>query len=264
MLTVPASTITIIVIDILIGLAIPACLYLYLRKKGAKTKNFWIGVLVMLLFAFVLESIVNALVSPLLFPGGLINIWKYAILGGLFAGLFEETGRFLAFKTVLRKSASTPKDALMYGAGHGGFEVFVILALTMIGNLFLSILVNHGATDLLTKSLQGEALSNIQDAFYLLCTTESSQYLVPVIERISAIIAQLAFSVIVWKAATSAKYIWLYPLAIVLHLILDAAAIICNSQFHLPILAIEAIVLAMALCYAGIAWMVYKKTQTAE
>ena len=259
MLTVSTPTIIILVIDVIIGLAIPACLYLCLRKKGAKVKNFWIGVLVMLLFAFVLEGIANALISPVLFPGGLINIWKYAIIGGLLAGVFEETGRFLAFKTVLKRSATTPKDALMYGAGHGGFEVFVILALTMMGHLFLSVLVNHGATDLITRSLEGEALNNVQEAFYMLCTTKPTQYLLPVAERISAIITQLALSVIVWKAATSSKHVWLYPVAIVLHLIINAAAIICTSQFHLPVLAVEAIVFVIAIVYAVFAWIVYKR-----
>ena len=30
------------------------------------------------------------------------NIWLYALYGGLAAGIFEETGRFLAFRFVLR------------------------------------------------------------------------------------------------------------------------------------------------------------------
>lgn len=265
MLSVSTSTFIVLIFNIILGLFIPAFLFIYLRKKGAKAKNFWIGALIMLLFAFVLEGIVNMLISPILFPGGLINIWKYAIGGGLMAGLFEETGRFLAYKTVLKKTATSPKDALMYGAGHGGLEIFVILVLTFIGNVFLGILINHGATDFITKSLEGEALSNVQSSFYLLCTTPSSQYLFAAFERISAIITQLSLSVIVWKAATDGrKSLVLYPLAIILHMIINAVAIICSSQFHFPIIVVEAIVFVLAIGIAFLALSLVKKSNCAE
>ena len=51
------------------------------------------------------------------------------------AGIFEETGRFLAFKTVLRKKQGKDINALMYGAGHGGFEAAALLGITMINNI---------------------------------------------------------------------------------------------------------------------------------
>jgi uncharacterized membrane protein YhfC len=90
----------------------------------------------MLLFAFVLEQIVHSIV--LTSPAGTKiqgSIWLMALYGGLMAGLFEETGRFLAFKTILRSKRNNDANALMYGAGHGGFEAMMILGITMISNL---------------------------------------------------------------------------------------------------------------------------------
>lgn len=60
------------------------------------------------------------------------------------AGLFEETGRFLAMRYVLKKEHGNAHNALMYGAGHGGLEMFVILSLGMINNLIYSVMINLG------------------------------------------------------------------------------------------------------------------------
>jgi uncharacterized membrane protein YhfC len=49
------------------------------------------------------------------------HTWLYAVLGALLAGLFEETGRFIAFKFLLKKRTDR-KTAISYGIGHGGFE----------------------------------------------------------------------------------------------------------------------------------------------
>ena len=102
-----------------LSVCFPVALFVYFRrKKGADVLPFFVGCAVMLLFAFVLESLAHSVVlgSP---AGAAIreNVWLYALYGGLMAGLFEETGRYLAFKTVLKKSLSNNANALMYGAG---------------------------------------------------------------------------------------------------------------------------------------------------
>lgn len=58
----------------------------------------------MLLFAMVLEQIVHSIVLGS--PAGIVirnHLWLYALYGSLMAGLFEETGRFLAMRYVLKK-----------------------------------------------------------------------------------------------------------------------------------------------------------------
>ena len=87
----------------------------------------------MLLFAFILESGAHRIVLSL--PAGSVikgSIWLYALYGGFMAGLFEETGRYLAFSFALKKYRAKNVNALMYGAGHGGFEAVVVVGLTMI------------------------------------------------------------------------------------------------------------------------------------
>ena len=97
---------------------------IYYKKKGGQVSAFFVGCAVFVVFALLLESLVHNLVLKGLPVGEKIlgNTLLYALYGGLMAGLFEETGRFLAFKTVLKKRQDNDRNALMYGAGHGGIE----------------------------------------------------------------------------------------------------------------------------------------------
>lgn len=98
--TVPTSSIVFMAVSCLIGFAIPLGLFIYFRKKkGADVLPFFVGCAIMLVFALILESMVHRVVlsSDI---GSVIQgtIWLYALYGGAMAGLFEETGRFIAFK----------------------------------------------------------------------------------------------------------------------------------------------------------------------
>jgi hypothetical protein len=66
-----------------------------------------------------------------------------ALVAGLFPGVFEETGRLVAFKTVLRKRRNR-ETSISYGIGHGGFEVILILGLTYIQYIAYAVMINTG------------------------------------------------------------------------------------------------------------------------
>ena len=137
---VPVLSMVFMSITGLMAFAIPVALLLwYRKKKHADILPFFIGCAVMMAFALTLESIVHTIVLSTS-PGQKIksNIWLYALYGGAMAGLFEETGRWIAFKTVLKKRQGKNANALMYGAGHGGFEAAMIVGTAMISNLVMA------------------------------------------------------------------------------------------------------------------------------
>ena len=84
--------------------AVPIGVMSYLRRRGGRWRDFLVGAGTFFLFAMVLESLVHQVVltGPL---GSAIqgNIWIFGLYSGLMAGLFEEVGRFTAFKLVLRR-----------------------------------------------------------------------------------------------------------------------------------------------------------------
>ena len=252
--TVPVTTIISMAISCLAGFAIPVILFIYFRrKKQADILPFFVGCGVMLVFALILESAVHRIVL-----GSSVgerirnNIWLYALYGGLMAGLFEETGRFLAFKTVLRKKTDKDVNALMYGAGHGGFEAAVLLGISMISNIGLAVMINSGTISSVTGALSGDALAQLEAGLETLIATPSYTFLVGILERIFAVTLQIALSVLVWFAAKNRNRLYLYPVAILIHFFVDAAAVVL-AQYNVPILAIEAVICVLTVLTALLA-----------
>ena len=63
---------------------------------------------------------------------------------GFFPGLFEETGRFVAFKTLLRKRKQR-ETSISHGIGHGGFEVMLIIGLNLVSYIMMGLMINNGS-----------------------------------------------------------------------------------------------------------------------
>jgi len=246
-------TIVFMAISALIGLAIPAALYVYFRRKmKANHLPFWIGCVTFVLFAFVLERLAYLAIMRLpLWQTITGNMWLYSIVGGLFAGVFEETGRFVAFKTVLRKKRGNDANALMYGAGHGGFEALYILGISMVTYIVMALNQNAGVNGTeVSATVQG------------LIDTPPATYLLAVVERFAAVAFHIAASVLVWFAAKNAKRFWLYPLAVLLHALFDAVAIVLANYISSTVLLECIIVVYAALCVL-LAAAVWKKNASA-
>lgn len=258
--TVSELSIIFMVISSLAGFAIPVILLIFFRKKKeADILPFFVGCAVMLVFALILESAVHQIVLGSSVGERILgNIWLYALYGGLMAGLFEETGRFIAFKTVLKKQ-DKDVNALMYGAGHGGFEAAVLLGISMISNIAIAVMINSGNTSVLTETLSGDALTQMEAALEDMTTTAPYIFLIGIIERVFAVTLQIALSVIVWTAVKNKKRWYLYPAAILIHFFVDAAAVIL-MHYNVPTLLIEVLVGVMAALAAVFAKNLFVKS----
>lgn len=258
---VSTLSIAIIIINMFLGVIIPIVLLVYFKKKyRAGIKSFLVGCAVMFLFAMVLEQIVHTVVLGS--PVGLTiqeNIWLYALYGSLMAGLFEETGRFLAMRYVLKQEHDNAHNALMYGAGHGGIEMFIILTLGMLNNLIYSVMINLGLTQMLLEPLDKATRGTLQTAFDALIQTPSWQFALSPVERLAAITTQIGFSVIVWYAATGKQSkVCLYILAILLHAVLDGVAVLA-AKSGMSLIVVEGFVWLVAIGIILIARIVWKK-----
>jgi len=246
---IPNLTIASMALSGLIGLAIPVALYIIFRKKGANHLPFWIGCITFVFFVYVLER--NAYVLLMKTPFWLTvnsNFWLLGIFGGFMAGFFEETGRYIMMKTVLRKKRANDYNGLMYGAGHGGIEVVLLLSVTMIQNVIYSLQMNASGTS---------ALGGV-DAAQQLANTPFWMMFVGAIERIAAVSIHVSLSVLVWFAAKDGKKFMLYPLAILLHLLVDAVAVIF-LRLGVNVWLIEGAVYVMAIAFIFLAVAVWKK-----
>ena len=263
-MTVPTLSIVFMAVSGLIAFVVPIVLLVVFRKKGARILPFFVGCAVFVLFALVLESAVHRVVlgSPV---GAAIqqNIWLYALYGGLMAGLFEETGRFFAFKTVLRRNRENDADALMYGAGHGGIEAMILVGVTMISNIAISLMINAGTIETLRETLSEADMAQLLTAVETLSSTAPYMFLMSGVERLSAILLHVALSVLVWFAAKDRSQLRLFPLAILIHAAADAIMVILSGA-GLSVIALEAVIMAMAAAAALLARRVWRANATSE
>ena len=142
------------VISLLLSVGLPIFLGIFIYKKTKPwVPAFFIGCGIFVGFAMILEQICHAIVLTV--TGSVIrdNIWLYAIYGGLAAALFEECGRWIAMKFCLKKHL-TRENALMYGAGHGGIEAFLILGMSSMSNLLTAAMINGGLMEKTMTALE--------------------------------------------------------------------------------------------------------------
>lgn len=247
-------------VNAILGFAIPIFLAWWaVKKHNAKLSTILIGAATFIVFALVLESLVHKLVLAG-DRGAAIqgNVLYYALYGGLMAGLFEETGRFLSMKFLLKKEPTETKPGVSYGLGHGGVEMLILFGFSMISVLTMAVMVNAGQTDALLAKTPEASQAALTAQFEQLKSTSAGTYLYGLWERLSAITLHLGLSILVWAAVRKGgKWLWLFPAAILLHALVDALAVILSKSAS--ILVIELIVMALAIAVAGLAWLIARK-----
>lgn len=217
------------VVSLVIAFVIPIGSLLYLIiKRNAKVSTFFIGCGTFIVFAFFLETIFHSLIFSV--TGNTIkdNIFLYTIYGGVAAALFEETGRFLAMKFLMKKRL-TSDNALMFGVGHGGIEAMLILGISEVTNLALSSLINAGKISTILDPITDPALkTETYNSISALWTTSSDLFFLAGVERIFSITGHVAMSYLVFMAIKYGQKKCL-ALAYVFHFILDASSGLVSS-----------------------------------
>ena len=233
-------------VSVVITIGLPIALFLIFRKKlNLKVLPMLFGIFGFVIFALVLESMVHSLVigkiiikenTPVLFI-------VYAIF---MAGIFEESARFISFK-ILKQKFKGIGTALSYGVGHGGIESILVAGVSLLFALVMGIMVNTGSVNLITDKLTGSSLTFINSELSQLSSTPSYLFLISGLERISAMAIQFSLSVLVFYAVYGKDKFWLYPLAIILHAIIDIPAAAGQAGILKSIPVIEALVLICAV-----------------
>ena len=59
------------------------------------------------------------------------------------AEVFEECGRFIVMKYIMKKNR-TRENSIMYGIGHGGIEIIAVLIPGMISSLVIAVMLSTG------------------------------------------------------------------------------------------------------------------------
>ncbi|MBP3891954.1 MAG: YhfC family intramembrane metalloprotease [Solobacterium sp.] len=249
---VPIPTLICIVCALLFAFLTPLLLFLYFKKK-ADVLPFFVGCLVMFVFAFVIESSLHSFILNSNIGQSILNhALLYALYGGFMAALFEEVGRLIAFKTWLKKYLPNNYNALMYGAGHGGLEVLVVLGITSINNLIYLLL-----GDQLLATVPTEFHAQINDILLTLRTTPAWMFLLGMVERVFAILLQISLSIFVWLSVKHKKPA-LFILAFGVHFLVDMITAYL-AQIGFNSIALEGVIGTMSILVAFFAYKQFHK-----
>jgi len=149
--------------------------------------------------------------------------WQ-ALYLGLYAGLCEETARWVGYRALKSKAASY-RSAFGLGVGHGGVES-VIVGVVVLASVLSAVLFNPT-----TAAAQGMSGEMVKLTTAKIAEFWSSPWHLPLagaVERVTAVSAQLLMSVFVWKAVQKRSWLW-YLLAVGYHALLDGTAVILTS-----------------------------------
>jgi uncharacterized membrane protein YhfC len=136
------------------------------------------------------------------------------------AGVFEECGRYIVMKFIMKKNR-TRENSFMYGIGHGGIEIMTVLLPAIITYLAVAVLfssenVENALNTLnITQENASAALPSVQAA----ASFGYAMMAMNVIERLLAMVSHIGLSVIVFYGVVNDKKIYL-PVAIILHMLM--------------------------------------------
>lgn len=258
------SAVVSLTITVILMIAIPVCFFIcWRRKHREQTKISWLiaGAAGFVISARMLEVGVHYLCivadNPVSrFING--NTAAFVIYGITMAGIFEECGRLIILKYILKKDR-TRENAVIYGIGHGGIEILTVLLPAMILYLAIAVMFSQGDTEAALKTLNiteetaTAALPSVQAA----AAFDYAMMVMNVMERLLAMLIHIGLTVIVYYGVVNAKKLCL-PAAILLHMLADTFPALYQRGI-LPLWAVEIWIAFWTLMIMLIAAKLYKR-----
>ena len=260
------SAIPSLIITVILMIAIPVIFFIYWRKKHKQQTK--IGYLIAGAVGFIVSARVLELGVHLVcivadnhvsrFING--NTIAFVLYGIIMAGVFEECGRHIVLKYIM-KNNRTRENAVLYGIGHGGIEILAVLLPSMILYLVIAVLFSAGnienalSTLNITEQTAAAALPAVQNA----AVFDYTMMAMNAIERLFAILLHVGLTVIVYYGVVNAKKLCL-PMAIILHMLADTFPALYQRGI-VPIWAVEIWAALWTAVIVLIAVKLYRKTK---
>ena len=210
---------------------IPIIVALSIRRRTAAPWRLWFIGAVTFIVSQVLHIPFNFVVQRSgLLPSDtsvITNLLIYGAFLGLSAGVFEETARYLTYR-FWAKDARSWSRGLMLGAGHGGTEAIIVGALAAISFVALLATVNNETA---MSALPAEQRQLVTDAFAQITGAPAGTLLLGAVERLFAIAAHLAMSLLVLQVFLRRNIAWLFA-SIGFHTLLNMVAVVAAARLN--------------------------------
>ena len=253
---VSVSTILCICVSMLIALVLPVAILLLYARKNRKQ-----GIVSAWLLGaagfFVTQILIRVPILTLLQMNSSFmafaqsHLFAYAFGLAFTAGLFELAGRFVVAK-LMRKNLND-KRSLAAGLGHGGIEAMVLIGMTYVSNLAFAVMINTGTFDALISqtAAMGADVSQLELIRMQLVSYSSGIFLLGGYERILAMTAHAAMSMLVCYGVAHKKVLPCALVCLVIHTFIDLTAglmqVLPQTIGYITIYTILTIVAAVSL-----------------
>lgn len=187
----------------------------------------------------------------------------YVLYGVTMAGAFEECGRHIVLKYILKRDR-IPENAVLYGIAHGGIEVWTVLLPTFVLELVIAILFSNGeiSTALTALNITEETASAALPTVLAAADFGVGMLAMNVIERCLTMCIHTGLTVIVFYGVVENKKEYL-PLAVLLHMIVDVFAALYQRAV-VPLWLCEIWVALWTAVIVYMAIRLYKRMKTAK
>jgi len=233
-----------LVVTVVLMIAVPAVFFIcWRRKHKEQTRISWLiaGAAGFIISARVLELGMHYLCivadNPVSrFING--NTAAFVLYGVVMAGVFEECGRYIILKHIMKKNR-TRENAVLYGIGHGGIEILAVLLPSIITWLVIAVLFSSGSKEdaLRTLNITEETAASALPAVEAAASFGWPLMAAHVVERLIAMFLHIGLTVIVFYGVCSMKKAYL-PLAVILHMLADTFPALYQRSI-VPLWAVE-------------------------
>lgn len=180
------------------------------------------------------------------------HTWAYVLYGISMAGIFEECGRYVILRFLMKKHRGR-ENSVMYGIGHGGIEVWAITLVGVISMLAVDLTVSAQGVEgaLSMMGLSGgatETMMNSAEAALAAATGFGPLTAgLTVFERVCAMLAHIGLTVIVAYGVESGKKRYLAG-AVLAHAVFD----IFPALYQRGVVSMAAVEIWAAVCVAAL------------
>lgn len=191
------------------------------------------------------------------------HLFLYAFSLAITAGLFELAGRFAVAK--LMQKNLTWNRALAAGLGHGGIEAMALVGMTYVNNLIYMVMIQTGSFDavIAQTAAMGMDVSQLELIKLQLLTASPTLFLLGGFERLLAMTAHLAMSVIVCWGIHSRRIVKSLLLCLGIHTLIDlSAGIQLLTGTLLSQTAVYIIIYAILIAVAAVSLLILKYIHT--
>lgn len=213
------------------------------------------GALIFFLFQVIsripLVQVVGGALAPMLKSSQLAALlWLVAL--ALTAGLFEEVGRYVGYRWLMRREQKTWEKAVLYGVGHGGLESILLVGLSLLGTILIGLALTAVPLTILPAAQRAPLIQQ----YAALAAVPGWYPLLGLWERLWTLPVHIGLSVVVLQVFQRGRLRWLWW-AVVAHAVVDFSVVAVQLPLSGHPLLVALVPEALVAVFGAIAlWVV--------